>query len=337
MKIIGWDIGGAHIKAVKIDFEKKKSETKQIYSPIWKNTNNLKKSIKLIKKKFGKCNYHAITMTAELSDIFLERSDGVKYIINLSSKILGDKKIFFYSKKNFVRKEIALKNTSILNSMNWHATANFISRFFPNCILVDIGSTTTDIIPIKNQKIISKGSNDYQRLKSSELIYLGVLRTPIHAVEKKKNLIYENFANLSDVYRILNKIPTKFDLSPTQDNKSKNKHDSARRIARIFGKDYKKKHFLKWKKTAYQIEGEHLKILKRVIKKIEKKIFLKKVPIIGAGLGEFLVKKIYNKKKYFSFYSKINHIKKNKVINCESAISVAFILNSFLERKKSKS
>ena len=87
MKIIGWDIGGAHIKAAKIDFKKKESETKQIYSPIWKNTNNLKKSIKLIKKKLGKCNYHAITMSAELSDIFLERSDGVKYIINLSSNV----------------------------------------------------------------------------------------------------------------------------------------------------------------------------------------------------------------------------------------------------------
>ena len=143
-------------------------------------------------------------------------------------------------------------------------------------------------------------------------------------MEKKKNLINENFANLSDVYRVLNKIPNTFDLLPTLDRKTKNKHDSARRIARIFGKDYKKNHFLKWKKTAYQIEGEHLKILKSVIKKIEKKNFLKKVPIIGAGIGEFLVKKIYNKKKYFSFYSKINHIKKNKVINCESAISVAF-------------
>ena len=46
MKIIGWDIGGAHIKAAKIDFKKKESETKQIYSPIWKNTNNLKKCSK---------------------------------------------------------------------------------------------------------------------------------------------------------------------------------------------------------------------------------------------------------------------------------------------------
>ena len=142
---------------------------------------------------------------------------------------------------------------------------------------------------------------------------------------------------MSDVYRVLNKIPHAVDLLPTLDNKTKNKHDSARRIARIFGKDYKKKHFLKWKKTAYQIEDEHLKILKSVIKKIEKKNFIKKVPVIGAGIGEFLVKKICNKKKYFSFYSKINHIKKIKVINCESAISVALILNSFLERKKSKS
>ena len=82
--------------------------------------------------------------------------------------------------------------------------------FFPNCILVDIGSTTTDIIPIKNKEIISKGVTDYQRLKSNELIYLGVLRTPIQAVEKKKNLINENFANLSDVYRVLNKIPNDF-------------------------------------------------------------------------------------------------------------------------------
>ena len=314
MKIIGWDIGGAHIKAAKIDFKKKTSKTEQIYSPIWENINNLKNSIKSIKKKLGKTNYHAITMTAELSDIFPNRKNGVKYIIKLSSKILGEKNIFFYSKKNFLKKKSAIKKTFELSSMNWHATASFISNFFPNCILVDIGSTTTDITPIKKNEIISKGTSDYQRLKSNELIYLGVLRTPIQAVEKKKNLINENFANLSDVYRVLNKIPNTVDLLPTLDNKTKNKHDSARRIARIFGKDYKKNHFLKWKKTAYQIEGKHLKILKNIIEKIEKKNFLKKVPVIGAGIGEFLVKKIYNKKKYFSFYSTVNHIKKIKLL-----------------------
>ena len=51
MKIIGWDIGGAHIKAAKIDFKKKTSKTAQIYSPIWKNKNYLKKNNYINKKK----------------------------------------------------------------------------------------------------------------------------------------------------------------------------------------------------------------------------------------------------------------------------------------------
>ena len=335
MKIIGWDIGGAHIKAVKIDFKKKELKNLHMYSPIWKNINTLEKSIKLIKKKFGKNNYHAVVMTAELSDIFKNRKLGVKHIINLSSKILGDKNTFFYNKKNFIKKNIALDKANSLKSLNWHATANFIGSFFSNCVLVDIGSTTTDIIPIKNKNVISKGCNDYKRLQSNELLYLGVLRSPINAIEKKKNLIYENFADLGDVYRILKKIPAKFDLLPTKDNKNKDKHSSARRIARIFGKDYKKNDFLKWKKVCYKIEKNHLKILSENIKKVEKRNFSKKVPIIGAGIGEFLIKKI-NNRNYYSFYSKIN-CKKVKSFNCESAISVAMLLKSFLKREKIKS
>ena len=87
-------------------------------------------------------------MTAELSDIFPDRKNGVKYVVNLSSKILGEKNIFFYRKKSFLKKKSAIKKHFELNSMNWHATASFISNFFPNCILVDIGSTTTDVIPL---------------------------------------------------------------------------------------------------------------------------------------------------------------------------------------------
>ena len=45
------------------------------------------------------------------------------------------------------------------------------------------------------EEIISKGVSDYQRLKSNELVYLGVLRTPIQSVEKKKigNISDDNF------------------------------------------------------------------------------------------------------------------------------------------------
>ena len=220
--------------------------------------------------------------------------------------------------------------------MNWHATANFISDFYPNCILVDVGSSTTDIIPIKKKHIIAKGTNDYKRLLFKELIYLGVIRTPITAIEKKKNLIYENFANLGDIYRVLNKLPERFDLAPSLDNKSKSKNDSARRIARIFGKDYKRNDFNKWKKVALQVEKKQKKILKENIDKIKRKNFSNPIPIIGAGVGEFIIRNIYNKNSYFTFYSKLKSIKKMNAVNCETAISVANLLYSFLKNERSK-
>ena len=76
--------------------------------------------------------------------------------------------------------------------------------------------------------------------------------------------------------------------------------------------------------------------LKENINKIRKRNFSGSVPIIGAGIGEFLIREIYNKNNYFSFDSKLKNIKKTNVINCEAAISVALLLNSFLKSKRSK-
>ncbi len=333
MKIIGWDIGGAHIKAIKIDFKKKNVKKEQIYSPVWKNISYLKKSIKLLKKKLGKSDFHAVTMTAELSDIFFNRYVGTKYIINLTSKLFSKNNVYFYNyKKNFLKKKNAIKETSSINSMNWHASANLLSKYISNCLLIDIGSTTTDIIPIKNGKIVSKGSNDSKRLKNKELLYLGALRTPITALEKHKNIIYEDFSNVADIYRILGKIPKKLDKIPTQDNKKKDKHSSARRLARVYGQDYRKKDFKKWKKISSLLEKKQKKILKENINKIKRIFFKKKVKIVGAGIGKFLIKNLF-KKNYIDFEKQIKFFKK-EIINLESATSVAFLLHDFLKKKK---
>ena len=147
--------------------------------------------------------------------------------------------------------------------------------------------------------------------------------------------MYENFSDLGDVYRVLNKIPNKFDNSPTLDKKSKSKHASARRLARIFGKDYKKNNFVKLKKIAKKIADKQKKIVKKEIYKVKKKNFSKSVPIVGAGVGCFLLKSIF-KKKYISFYNKLTLIRKKNSVNCEAAIATAINLNRFLKRKRSK-
>jgi len=90
--------------------------------------------------------------------------------------------------------------------MNWIATSNFLANRVENCIGIDIGSTTTDIILIKNNKIINRRINDFTGLINHELLYSGILRTPIYALtheikyrNKKYKIIPENFANMSDI------------------------------------------------------------------------------------------------------------------------------------------
>ncbi len=337
MKIVGWDIGGANLKASIINFKNYKIKSNQIYCPIWLNIDNLRKSIISIKNNFGNCDYHAVTMTAELVDIFKNKKKGVKKIIELFCKIFPEKKVFFYSiNENFLKRKDAILNTDNISSMNWHASASFISKYIKNCILVDIGSSTTDIVPIKNKKIVVKGFNDSERLSNGELIYSGVLRTPItsivknlHLKKKKHILIQENFADIADVYRILNKLPKNMDLISTQDKKPKNPVASARRIARLLAKDYKDEKFKDWKKISIEIENTQKKIFRNAIEKIKKKFFKKNIPIIGLGVGSFLIKEIYNNKNYFPFNKILkNFITNKKLLNCETAVSVAFLLYS---------
>ena len=200
-------------------------------------------------------------------------------------------------------------------------------------------------MPIKNGKIVAKSYKDSARLANNELVYFGVIRTPITSItkylkykKKKQRLIHENFSNLGDVYRLLGKLPKKFDLSPTCDNKAKSKEASARRIARIFGKDYNDANLNVWKDIASKIEKKQKKEIKILIKKVEEKVFKKKIPIIGLGSGEFLLKEIFSKKRnYKSFYKIFKKNKKRKKIeNCEAAISTAYLLHNTLDGTTSK-
>ena len=51
-----------------------------------------------------------------------------------------------------------------------------------NAILIDIGTTTTDIIPIVGGSVVALGTTDPARLASGELVYTGALRTPVEAI-----------------------------------------------------------------------------------------------------------------------------------------------------------
>ena len=140
--------------------------------------------------------------------------------------------------------EELIENPLNVAAANWIATSKIVAEIDKNCIFVDTGSTTTDIIPIRNGKEIAKGRTDFERSATGELVYTGTLRTNLTSFldfvpldDKNYRLASELFAITADVYNVLGLIDDEDYVCATADGAGKSKEDSARRISRVLCAD----------------------------------------------------------------------------------------------------
>ena len=301
--VIGWDIGGAHLKAVLLDAKGNVLNCVQLAYPLWKGMQYLEREILNALRALQiapsrAC--HAITMTGEMVDLFESRHEGVCEIAKLTSKMLGEN-CYFYAADNdtddsFVRAIDVPRFASVIASANWHASATFLGKHVPNALLIDIGSTTSDIIPIVNGNIALNGNSDVARLINDTLVYTGVVRTPIMALAQKLpffdgdnaleiNVMAEHFATMADVYRLTGEL--KNDDAETADGKGKTPIESARRLARMIGYDVYN-NLDKWIELAFSCKALQMTQLKTAVAQHLKP----NMAIIGAGAGSFLAKQI---------------------------------------------
>lgn len=261
MKIAGFDIGGANTDLAIVDFDDKTHEIKNIatdfeYLPMWCNKEDLGDTLlNLIQKTdvsgggIDSIDGIGISMTAELVDAYETKKEGVLDIANktkesfenISSKNIP---IAFIGTNNVLSIEKLQKNPLEIAAANWIATAEIAAKIDPNCIFIDTGSTTTDIIPVKNGKECAKGRSDYERLATGELVYTGTLRTNLASFldkikfdDKDFNVASELFAITADVYNVLDKITIDDYVCHTCDGAGKSKKESARRISRVLCAD----------------------------------------------------------------------------------------------------
>ena len=297
---IGIDIGGANLKVVGLNRNKKIIFVEQFKCPIWRGTDVLVDKFKIF-KNINPEALMGITMTGELCDNFLNREDGVKKIIGCTQKIKC-LKYFFTNNKDRFKKKPSHKQVA---SMNWLATAEFISKKITNGLIVDFGSTTIDLILIKNKKCANIFFDDFNRINNSELIYTGCTRTPIFGITnqvilKKKiyNIIPEFFSNTADLYRAIKILPDDLDLYESADGKKKSRTNSLRRIARNFGLDYNRDNKSLILKLCKKLISIQLNNLHLIINKIFSKnnFFNKTTPIILCGIGKSIIK--LGKQKY---------------------------------------
>ena len=236
MKIAGFDIGGANTDLAVIDFEDgeiKNMEVDFAYLPMWSNNDDLSHVlVELIENicPVSEIDAVGISMTAELVDAYDTKKDGVLDIVKKCEETFTCP-IAYVGVDGMISKSEIEKDPLKAAAANWIATAQIATLISDNCIFIDTGSTTTDIIPIKE---------GIDRSATGELVYTGTLRTNLASfldkVEingKEYRVASELFAQTADVYMVLDLITEDDYICDTFDGEGKSKIDCARRIARV--------------------------------------------------------------------------------------------------------
>ncbi len=208
MNIIGLDIGGANLKAANTS-----GQAATLAFPLWQHPEQLTDQLRQLIRPLGPTHALAVTMTAELADCFETKQQGVDFILGKVQELGGGAPVLVWQTgSEFVSPEVARDIPLLVAAANWHALATWVGRMVPAgpALLLDIGSSTTDIIPLLDGRPVPQGMTDCERLLAGELLYTGFRRTPLCALASGVPLrgstcplAAEVFATTLDVHLLL--------------------------------------------------------------------------------------------------------------------------------------
>lgn len=334
--IMGWDIGGAHLKAASLDRRGIVRQVLQLPCPLWQGLPNLERTLdEALRQLPAPAARHAITMSGELVDLFANRATGVRELIgSLASRLPPASMSVYAGEEGFVGPEQGAAMPEQVASANWMATGAFVASRISQGLIVDMGSTTTDITPVR-KKILVSGLNDYDRLVCEELVYSGATRTPVMAVAQRipfegvwVPLMAEHFATMADVYRLTGGLTECADQMPTADGRGKSAIDSARRLARMLGRDVESASLETWCAAAAHIaELQQNRIFEACARNLSRGLLDDSAPLIGAGVGRFVVAKLARRlgRPYVDFSALVQCTRDSGewAANCAPAVAVA--------------
>ncbi|WP_240766690.1 hydantoinase/oxoprolinase family protein [Paraburkholderia flava] len=299
--LFGWDVGGAHVKVSLADASGDVRDVAQWACPLWQGLDHLERTIDLVFERWpvaqAASSRHAVTMTGEMVDLFADRAEGVRAIAAALAARLGPSLRFYAGDVGWLGEPACATRWRSVASANWLATASWVASRVADAVLVDIGSTTTDIIPIANGSVAARASTDAGRLATGELVYQGIVRTPLCGIAHRidfggaaVNVMNEWFATSADVYRLTGELKPAHDLYPSADQGPKTEAASAARIARMIGRDAHDADAADWRRLALRWRGLQLREIGINLARVTAAHpELAAAPLVGAGCGRFLV------------------------------------------------
>lgn len=237
MKFLAFDIGGANLKiADGLGFAASRPFA------LWRKPADLAQELRTLMAEAPPSDHLLVTMTGELADCFLSRSEGVRAILEAVETAADGRHTRVYrGDGKMVTPQIALREPLRASAANWHALARFCCRFAltgPG-LLLDVGSTTCDVIPLLDGQVVARGTTDTERLLTGELVYTGVERSPLCALVKdvpyrggRCPVAHELFATTRDAYLILKLLPEDPTSLATADGRPATKANARARLSR---------------------------------------------------------------------------------------------------------
>jgi probable H4MPT-linked C1 transfer pathway protein len=345
--VIGWDLGGAHLKAAVTDAGGRVVRVRQLPCPLWLGLDHLDRTMRQVLDEEPDAGWHSVTMTGELSDLFSNRARGVDMILSQVERHLPARRtLIFAGLEGFLSAHRARGKPELVASANWIASARVVAVKIPDALFVDIGSTTTDIVPIRGGAPAMHGLNDRDRLACEELVYSGLVRTPIMALTDRIPFegewivpMAEHFATAADVYRLTGELPDDADQLPAADNSGKTLHDSARRLARMVGRDLESAPMRAWKQCARYLADVQLWRIRQACERVlSRGVVSEGAPIVGAGVGSLLVRKLADRlKRRFRDFDELvpaSAAVQSLASRCAPAVAVALLARQELRARR---
>lgn len=249
-RVLGIDIGGANIKASTVA-----GESEAVRFALWREPDRLTEQLVAIANRRVPCDAWAVTMTGEMADCFPCRATGVRSLVastRRAAEVVGVSDLTFYRVDGrFVSADSAAREPLPIASANWHALAAWVASLVDSpALLIDVGGTTTDIIPLESgtgpgdRGVATACRTDFDRLVAGQLVYLGGERTPVCAVvealpygDGDVPVMREVFANLDDCALVLGLGQEHPDDRESCDGQPRTAADATSRLARMIGLD----------------------------------------------------------------------------------------------------
>ncbi|GLK80680.1 hydantoinase/oxoprolinase family protein [Methylopila turkensis] len=299
-EIVGLDVGGAHLKLARLAAGDRLAAVRIVPCALWRGLDRLDAALDDLAGDIPHDAPVAATMTGELVDLWPDRATGVAAIAGALARRFGAGRLALYAgAEGFLPADHAGERAEAIASANWRATAEALAAEGDAGLMVDIGSTTSDLVPFTDGRVAARGATDAERMALDELVYLGVARTPVMAMAPRLPFagawvtpMAEHFATSADVHRLTGDLTEGADLHPAADDGPKTREASARRLLRMVGADLDATTWAQAETLARYLAEAQLRRLHDAAIGLLSRPDAAARTVVGAGVGRFLAKRL---------------------------------------------